>query len=59
MGEQVAVRNTICPDCEGSGERLVPRAVAGRNNRGGTAMVTERCKTCDGHGRRAGFQAPV
>ncbi|MBB5833373.1 DnaJ-class molecular chaperone [Kribbella italica] len=52
--------NTLCPDCGGSGEIRVARAVVQLGTgQGGTASVTETCKTCHGNGSRKGFQPPV
>lgn len=52
--------HTICPECDGRGRIYVERAVISLSqNRSGNAMVLERCRACDGEGRRDGFQAPV
>lgn len=60
MGEQVVVRNTICPDCEGTGVRHVARGIVSlTTHEVDTVLVPEQCRNCHGHGRRPGFQPPV
>lgn len=55
-----ATMNTLCPTCEGSGEMNVARGVIQLGTgRVGTALVTERCKTCGGEGKLKGFVPPV
>ena len=59
MDEPVRM-NTICPTCEGRGEIRVARAVVSLStNQGGTALITQDCKTCGGEGKLKGFVPPV
>lgn len=61
MGEPRAVMRTICPTCEGKGERAEYRAAVMRSHPGemGTLVVMVKCKFCLGKGTLPGFQPPV
>lgn len=42
--------NVMCPDCNGTGERLAPTLIIDRSGNGGTAYAPKKCRPCDGKG---------
>lgn len=49
---------TLCPNCEGRREFVVPRA-AFIDGESGTAPEVKACRVCAGEGWLDGLQAPV
>jgi hypothetical protein len=49
------VKATICLGCGGCGHREVPTATPD----GETGVLVRKCQTCDGTGKRPGFEPPV